>query len=140
MLFNYLNVCVFKEDLYNILSINYVMQSQLALIEKLQSPWHMPRILKPSEVLYMVDRYKLFTKINKRFFDAADGRCAIGVLMEYFGGTESVDPELGIWWESSRDASTRIGVPFFDLGRMAIENDNGKSFLESAEYLDALGY
>jgi hypothetical protein len=76
---------------------------------------------------------KQFRQIQMRYSDGLNGRCALGVIMSYFGwdGRENID------------AANDILAIFFELknadidGDLLIElNDSGMSFEEIADYLD----
>jgi hypothetical protein len=76
---------------------------------------------------------KQFTQIQMRYSDGHKGRCAIGVMMSYFG------------WDGTDDFDT-AKVLFVALGKLkqaGIDedllidlNDSGYSFNEIADYLD----
>ncbi len=67
---------------------------------------------------------KQYTQITESYSDGHNGRCAIGVLMSYFG------------WDGNDDLRTvliRMGV---NKDLVIQLNDSGMSFDEIADYLD----
>jgi hypothetical protein len=77
---------------------------------------------------------KQFKQITDRYSDGHNGRCAIGVLMSYYG------------WDGKDDshATTKLlGVALryagFDRNLLIEMNDSGLSFDEIADYLDKYG-
>jgi hypothetical protein len=71
---------------------------------------------------------KQFTQIRWQYSDGLDGRCAIGVIMSYYGwnGKDSSDT-------TTRLALKREGV----IMRLVMAmNDTGATFDEIADYLD----
>ena len=79
---------------------------------------------------------KQFRQITERYSDENDGRCAMGVIMSYYGWNGKDD---------SQAASKLLGV-FTALRHAGIDrnlliemNDSGFSFDEIADYLDKFG-
>jgi hypothetical protein len=77
---------------------------------------------------------KQFTQITERYSDGNNGRCAMGVIMSYFG------------WNGKDDirASRRLLSAFIALTHtggskdLVVQlNDSGMSFDEIADYLDS---
>ena len=76
---------------------------------------------------------KQFTQITDQYSDGHNGRCAIGVMMSYFG------------WDGTDDFDTAkaLFVALGELKQAGIDedllinlNDSGYSFDEIADYLD----
>jgi hypothetical protein len=77
---------------------------------------------------------KQFTQITERYSDGNNGRCAMGVIMSYFG------------WNGRDDvrASRKLLSAFIVLTHEGVKkdlviqlNDSGMSFDEIADYLDS---
>ena len=77
---------------------------------------------------------KQFTQITDRYSDGNNGRCAMGVIMSYFG------------WNGKDDirASRKLLSAFITLTHAEVSkhlvvqlNDSGMSFDEIADYLDS---
>jgi hypothetical protein len=78
---------------------------------------------------------KQYTQITERYSDGHNGRCAIGVLMSYFG------------WNGKDDsrASKKLLSAFIALNHAGVSkdliiqlNDSGMSFNDIADYMDQL--
>jgi hypothetical protein len=76
---------------------------------------------------------KKFSQVKRQFSDGYDGRCAIGVIMSYYGWDGKDDS----------DAPKRLSFALFALenagvsGKLIIKfNDSGATFDEIADYLD----
>jgi hypothetical protein len=76
---------------------------------------------------------KQFTQIQKKYSDGHNGRCAIGVIMSYYG------------WDGKdwAGASSKLFAALFALRHTGIStdlmidlNDSGSTFDEIANYLD----
>jgi hypothetical protein len=76
---------------------------------------------------------KKFTQITEQFSDGRNGRCAIGVIMSYFGWNGKDDSQA-----SGKLLTAIIALRSADIDRnLLIEmNDSGFSFDEIADYLD----
>jgi len=76
---------------------------------------------------------KQFTQITERYSDGHNGRCALGVLMSYFGWDGRDDYQA-----PSKLLGTLIALRSADIDRnLLIEmNDSGFTFDEIADYLD----
>jgi hypothetical protein len=76
---------------------------------------------------------KRFRQIQKKYSDGRDGRCAIGVIMSYYGwdGKESA-------LESSELLAALFALRHAGIGvdLMIDLNDSGVAFDEIADYLD----
>jgi hypothetical protein len=76
---------------------------------------------------------KQFVQIRKKYSDGRNGRCAIGVIMSYYGwdGKESA-------LESSELLATLFALRHAGIGTdlMIDLNDSGMTFDEIADYLD----
>ncbi len=76
---------------------------------------------------------KKFKQVRKRYTDGQNGRCALGVLMSYFGwdGTDCLDAASGLL--AAADELKCAGI---DEDLLIELNDSGMSFEEIADYLD----
>jgi hypothetical protein len=74
---------------------------------------------------------KRFTQIRERYSDGLDGRCAIGVIMSYYGwdGKHKSDVPRRCAFGALKSAGT-------DKDIVVQLNDSGTSFEEIADYLD----
>jgi hypothetical protein len=76
---------------------------------------------------------KQFRQIRKQYSDELDGRCAIGVIMSYFGWYGKHDSDssdsLQIALHVLKDAGIRSGI-------VIKLNNSGKTFDEIADYID----
>jgi hypothetical protein len=79
---------------------------------------------------------KRFTQIQKKYSDGHNGRCAIGVIMSYYGwdGKESA-------FASSELLAALLALRHAGIGAdlMIDLNDSGFSFEKIADYLDRIG-
>jgi hypothetical protein len=76
---------------------------------------------------------KQFTQIRMSFSDGHNGRCAIGLIMSYFGWNGKIDP----------GSARRLLAAFISLKNEGIDeellihlNDSGLTFDQIADYLD----
>lgn len=78
---------------------------------------------------------KKFTQITERYSDGRNGRCAIGVIMSYYGW-DGRDQSFAI----SKLLGTIIALRQAGINKnLLIElNDSGYSFEEIADYLDQI--
>ncbi len=76
---------------------------------------------------------KQFTQITEQYSDGHNGRCAMGVIMSYFGWDGKDDVRASRKLLSAFIALTHAGV---SKGLVVQLNDSGMSFDEIAEYLD----
>jgi hypothetical protein len=76
---------------------------------------------------------KQFTQIRERYSDGLDGRCAIGVIMSYYGwdGKHKSDVPRRCAFRALKSAGT-------DKDIVVQLNDSGASFEEIADYLDRI--
>jgi hypothetical protein len=79
---------------------------------------------------------KQFRQITERYSDGHEGRCAMGVIMSYYGWNGQ-DDSLA----SSKLLGTLIALRCTGVDKnLLIEmNDSGLSFDEIADYLDKIG-
>jgi hypothetical protein len=76
---------------------------------------------------------KQFTQITERYSDGNNGRCAIGVLMSYFGWDGRID------FDTANDLiaiSEVLKHANIDYDLLIDLNDSGYTFEEIADYLD----
>ena len=76
---------------------------------------------------------KQFTQITEQYSDGHNGRCAMGVIMSYFGWDGKDDVRASRKLLSAFIALTHAGVSKDLVVQL---NDSGMSFDEIAEYLD----
>jgi hypothetical protein len=76
---------------------------------------------------------KQFTQITEQYSDGHNGRCAMGVIMSYFGWDGKDDIRASRKLLSAFIALTHAGVSKDLVVQL---NDSGMSFDEIAEYLD----
>lgn len=76
---------------------------------------------------------KKFTQVRKRYSDGHNGRCAIGVVMSYFGWNGKDDSHAAGKLLGTSIALNHAGVSKELLIRL---NDSGATFEEIADYLD----
>jgi hypothetical protein len=76
---------------------------------------------------------KQFRQIRLRYSDGTDGRCAMGVIMSYYGwdGREDFDAVNNLL-----DASNTLNHADIDYSLLKDLNDSGFTFEEIANYLD----
>ncbi|HZA69516.1 MAG TPA: hypothetical protein VE548_07430 [Nitrososphaeraceae archaeon] len=77
---------------------------------------------------------KQFTQITERYSDGNNGRCAMGVIMSYFGWNGKDDVRASRKLLSAFIALTHAGV---NKDLVIQLNDCGMSFNEIADYLDS---
>jgi hypothetical protein len=79
---------------------------------------------------------KQFKQITERYTDGHNGRCALGVIMSYYGWNGQDDSQA-----ASKLLGTLIALRYAGIDRnLLIEmNDSGFSFDEIADYLDKVG-
>ena len=77
---------------------------------------------------------KQFTQIQSQYSDGHDGRCALGVIMSYYGWNGKDDSQA-----PRKLSHTLIELGFADIDQnLLIEmNDSGFTFDEIADYLDS---
>ena len=78
---------------------------------------------------------KQYTQITERYSDGHDGRCAIGVVMSYYGWDGKEDSRASKKLLSGFIALTHAGVSKDLVIQL---NDSGMSFNDIADYLDQL--
>jgi hypothetical protein len=80
---------------------------------------------------------KQFEQITERYSDGRNGRCAMGVIMSYFGGDGAHDSDI--------TTSLQAALPTLSNGGLRDDfsiielNDSGMTFDEIADYLDRIG-
>ena len=78
---------------------------------------------------------KQFTQIIERYSDGRNGRCAIGVIMSYFGWDGRVDFDTAYDLLAASDVLKHADI---DEDLLIDMNDSGMSFDEIADNLDRL--
>ena len=76
---------------------------------------------------------KNFRQVRKRYSDGHNGRCAVGVIMSYYGWKGKDDSHAGEKLLGASIALRHTGVSKDLIIRL---NDSGKTFEEIADYLD----
>ena len=76
---------------------------------------------------------KKFMQVRRRYSDGYDGRCAVGVIMSYYGWNGKDDSHAGEKLVGASIALRHTGVSKDLIIRL---NDSGKTFEEIADYLD----
>ena len=76
---------------------------------------------------------KQFTQITKRYSDGNNGRCAIGVVMSYYGWDGKIDFDTVNNLVAAEDVLNHAGI---DYDLLIDLNDSGYTFDEIADYLD----
>jgi hypothetical protein len=74
-----------------------------------------------------------FRQIQKRYSDGVNGRCALGVIMSYYGWDGRDDSDAA---ELLLAASIQMKYAVVDEGLLIDLNDSGYTFDEIADYLD----
>jgi hypothetical protein len=74
-----------------------------------------------------------FSQVRKRYSDGHNGRCAIGVIMSYFGWNGKDDSHAGGKLLGALITLRQAGVSKDSIIRL---NDSGTTFNEIADYLD----
>jgi hypothetical protein len=78
---------------------------------------------------------KQFTQITERYSDGRNGRCAIGVIMSYFGWNGKDDSDAASKLLGALIALRHAGI---DRNLLIEMNDAGFTFSEIADYLDRI--
>jgi hypothetical protein len=76
---------------------------------------------------------KKFRQVRKRYSDGHNGRCAVGVVMSYYGWNGKDDSHAGGKLLGASIALRHTGVSKDLIIQL---NDSGKTFGEIADYLD----
>ncbi|MGH9974570.1 MAG: hypothetical protein ACRD8Z_01865 [Nitrososphaeraceae archaeon] len=79
---------------------------------------------------------KQFRQITEQYSDGRNGRCAIGVILSYFGWDGKPGSDLTPSIKAALPALTKTGLD--DEFSIIELNDTGWSFDEIANYLDSL--
>ena len=80
---------------------------------------------------------KQFKQIKEQYSDGQNGRCAIGVIMSYFGWDGKLNSDITTSLQAALPTLTNAGLhdDFFIIEL----NDSGMTFDEIAGYLDRFG-
>ena len=89
--------------------------------------------LTVSQVLRVYGKH--FRQITERYSDGENGRCALGVIMSYFGWNGRDDSQANSKLLGTLIALRSAGV---DRNLLIEMNDSGFSFDEIADYLDRI--
>ena len=76
---------------------------------------------------------KKFKQVRKRYSDGHNGRCAIGVVMSYFGWNGKDDSEAG---KKLMDVLNELAQAGISKNFVLQLNDSGISFEKIADYTD----
>jgi hypothetical protein len=87
--------------------------------------------LTPSQILRIYG--KQFKQVQKRYSDGRDGRCAVGVIMSYYGWNGKDDLDSAKVLLATLNELKNIG---FDKNFLINLNDLGLTFDQIADYLD----
>jgi hypothetical protein len=79
---------------------------------------------------------KQFEQITERYSDGHNGRCALGVIMSYYGWNGKDDSQAASKLLGTLIALRCAGI---DKNSLIDMNDSGMSFDEIADYLDKFG-
>ncbi len=79
---------------------------------------------------------KQFKQITERYSDGHNGRCALGVIMSYYGWNGKNDSQAASKLLGTLIALRSAGI---DKNSLIDMNDSGMSFDEIADYLDKFG-
>jgi hypothetical protein len=79
---------------------------------------------------------KQFKQITERYTDGHNGRCALGVIMSYYGWNGKDDSQAASKLLGTLIALRSAGI---DKNSLIDMNDSGMSFDEIADYLDKFG-
>ena len=79
---------------------------------------------------------KQFTQIREQYSDGFDGRCAIGVIMSYYGWKGKSKSDAARSLQSALRALKSVGI---DKEIVVQLNDSGATFDEITDYLDRTG-
>ena len=80
---------------------------------------------------------KQFKQIKEQYSDGQNGRCAIGVIMSYFGWDGKLNSDITTSLQAALPTLSNGGLrdDFFIIEL----NDSGMTFDEIADYLDKIG-
>ena len=79
---------------------------------------------------------KQFKQIAQQYSDGHNGRCALGVIMSYYGWNGKDDSQVTRKLLSTLIALSYAGI---DKNLLAELNDSGMPFVEIADHLDKFG-
>jgi hypothetical protein len=91
-------------------------------------------VMNVSQILRTYGRH--FTQIRKRYSDGHDGRCAVGVIMSYYGWDGIVHPNEPRRLLATIDELGGAGVSKDQVINLIKLNDSNMTFDEIADYLD----
>ena len=79
---------------------------------------------------------KQYKQITERYSDGGNGRCALGLIMSYYGWNGKDDSQT-----ASKLLGTLIALKYAGIDKNSLidMNDSGMSFDEIADYLDKFG-
>ena len=78
---------------------------------------------------------KQFTQITERYSDGYNGRCALGVIMSYYGWNGKDDSQAASKLLGTLIALRSAGI---DKNLLIEMNDSGFTFVEIADYIDQI--
>jgi 3'-phosphoadenosine 5'-phosphosulfate sulfotransferase (PAPS reductase)/FAD synthetase len=78
---------------------------------------------------------KQFRQITERYSDGQNGRCALGVIMSYFGWSGRDDSQASAKLLGTLIALRSAGI---DKNLLIEMNDSGYAFDEIADYIDRI--
>jgi hypothetical protein len=87
-----------------------------------------------SQILRTYGRH--FRQIRKRYSDGHDGRCAVGIIMSYYGWNGIVGPNEPRRLLATIDELGSAGISKDQVVNLIKLNDSNMTFDEIADYLD----
>jgi hypothetical protein len=82
---------------------------------------------------------KQFTQIQKSYSDGYNGRCAVGVIMSYYGWSDKADPDAPRRLVAALAELERAGISKDQMINLIKLNDSNMTFNEIADYLNVVG-
>jgi hypothetical protein len=100
-----------------------------------QQHQHLQQLLENKLTVSQILRIygKQFKQVQKRYSDGRDGRCAVGVIMSYYGWNGKDDLDSAKILIATLNELKNIGI---DKNFLINLNDLGLTFDQIAEYLD----
>ncbi|MGH9976994.1 MAG: hypothetical protein ACRD8Z_14335 [Nitrososphaeraceae archaeon] len=80
---------------------------------------------------------KQFKQITERYSNGRNGRCAVGVVLSYFGWDGKLDSDITTSLQAALPTLSNAGLR--DDFSIIELNDSGMTFDEIANYLDRIG-
>jgi hypothetical protein len=93
------------------------------------------QVLKQQELTVLRTYGKQFEQITERYSNGRDGRCALGVIMSYYGWNGKDNSKAP---RKLSSALIELGFADIDQNLLIEMNDSGYTFEEIADYLDKI--